>query len=186
MKTILSTTANVRNFVLCASLSANPLYISSCLVADEYEYTSYDGWYHNFAHVEWGAIEMPLERKLGVAYSDATYEPAGYDRPNPMLISNLTQHGLTGNFSQQRSTLFIFFGQQVVEEVLDAQRPGCPPEYFDMQIPRCHPEFDRDCRGDRYTPFLRSRYDFRTGYAPGTPRQQVSYITSSCTELGRL
>jgi dual oxidase len=152
----------------------------------EYEYTSYDGWYHNFAHVEWGAIEMPLERKLGVAYSDATYEPAGYDRPNPMLISNLTQHGLTGNFSQQRSTLFIFFGQQVVEEVLDAQRPGCPPEYFDMQIPRCHPEFDRDCRGDRYTPFLRSRYDFRTGYAPGTPRQQVSYITSSCTELGRL
>ena len=61
----------------------------------------------------------------------------------------------------------------MVEEILDAQRPGCPPEYFNMRIPLCHPLYDRDCRGDREIPFLRTRYDFNTGYNPNNPRQQV-------------
>ena len=116
---------------------------------------------------------MAMERKMLSAYTDGVYDPSGADRPNVMLISNLTQQGLTGRSSFVRSTLYIFFGQQVVEEVLDAQRPGCPPEYFNMLIPRCHPLYDPQCRGDQFIPFLRSRYDFRTGYAPGTPRQQV-------------
>ena len=68
-------------------------------------------------------------------------------------------------------------GQQVVEEMLDAQRPGCIPEYEDMRIPKCHPQFDPDCRTDRYIPFLRNRYDFRTGYSPNNPRQQLNEIT---------
>jgi len=61
----------------------------------------------------------------------------------------------------------------VVEEILDAQRPGCPPEYFNMKVPLCHPLFDPDCRGDGEIPFLRTRYDFNTGYNPNHPRQQV-------------
>ena len=64
-----------------------------------------------------------------------------------------------------------------MEEVLDAQRPGCTPEYEDMRIPKCHPLYDADCRADRYIPFLRNRYDFRTGYSPNNPRQQLNEIT---------
>ena len=120
---------------------------------------------------------MPLERKLLGAYADGVYEPSGAERANVLLISNLTQQGITGRFSDVRTTLYIFFGQQVVEEVLDAQRPGCPPEYFNMKIPRCHPLYDPACRGDLEIPFLRNRYDFRTGYSPGTPRQQLNEIT---------
>lgn len=146
------------------------------LLADTFEWESYDGWYNNPANVAYGSADMPMERKMLSAYTDGVYDPSGADRPNVMLISNLTQQGLTGRSSFVRSTLFIFFGQQVVEEVLDAQRPGCPPEYFNMLIPRCHQLYDPQCRGDQYIPFLRSRYDFRTGYAPGTPRQQVSGV----------
>ena len=68
-------------------------------------------------------------------------------------------------------------GQQVVEEILDAQRAGCIPEYEDMLVPKCHPLYDPDCRSERYIPFLRSRYDFRTGFAPSNPRNQLNEIT---------
>lgn len=65
-------------------------------------------------------------------------------------------------------------GQQVVEEILDAQRAACPPEYINLKIPKNH----------RYStilnhsemPVLRTRYDARTGYSPNNPRQQVPYF----------
>lgn len=68
-------------------------------------------------------------------------------------------------------------GQQVVEEMLDAQRAGCIPEYENMRIPKCHVLYDPDCRSDRVIPFLRNRYDFRTGYSPNNPRMQLNEIT---------
>ena len=54
---------------------------------------------------------MPLERKTPVAYPDGVYEIAGQDRPNVLLISNITQNGLTGFASAERTGLFIFFGR---------------------------------------------------------------------------
>ena len=68
-------------------------------------------------------------------------------------------------------------GQQVVEEMLDAQAAGCIPEYENMRIPKCHALYDPDCRSDRVIPFLRSRYDFGTGYNPNNPRMQLNEIT---------
>ena len=64
-------------------------------------------------------------------------------------------------------------GQQVVEEVLDAQRPGCPPEYFNIKIPKGHAQYDPESKGDIELPLLRSRYDMSTGFSPNVPRQQV-------------
>ena len=61
--------------------------------------------------------------------------------------------------------------------MLDVQLPGCIPEYENMPVPKCHPLFDANCQSERYIPFLRSRYDFRTGYSPGNPRQQLNEIT---------
>ena len=73
--------------------------------------------------------------------------------------------------------IFLHAGQQVVEEMLDAQRPGCIPEYENIRIPKCHALYDADCRSDRVIPFLRNRYDFRTGYSPSNPRMQLNEIT---------
>ena len=64
-------------------------------------------------------------------------------------------------------------GQQLVEEMLDAQGSGCPPEYFNIPIPEGHPLFDPNGEGGREIPFLRGRYDARTGHAPNAPREQV-------------
>ena len=65
-------------------------------------------------------------------------------------------------------------GQQVVEEILDAQRAGCPPEYFNIPIPKGDLLYDAEGKGNIFIPFVRSRYDQGiTGYNPNNPRQQV-------------
>ena len=58
--------------------------------------------------------DMPLERKTPVAYPDGVYEIAGEERGNVLIISNLTQFGLTGRFSTQRTALFTFFGMHIL------------------------------------------------------------------------
>ncbi|XP_070541735.1 dual oxidase 2-like isoform X2 [Ptychodera flava] len=143
---------------------------------EEIEYEGYDGWYNNRAHPEWGSVESVLTRKLPSAYADGVYRPSGNDRPNPFTISEMTMNGTTGTGSEINRTAFmVFFGQQVVEEILDAQRPGCPPEYFNLEFPEDHPLYDE---GWRVMPFLRSRYNMgQTGFSPNNPRQQLNEIT---------
>jgi dual oxidase len=70
-----------------------------------------------------------------------------------------------------KTAFLVFFGQQVVEEILDAQRPGCPPEYFNIKIPKDHEFYTKD---REEMPFLRSRWSQQTGHSPGNPRQQVT------------
>ena len=76
----------------------------------DYEWESYDGWYNNPAHPEWGGADMPMERKTPIAYPDGVYEFAGRDRPNVLIIANLSQNGLTGQGSDLRTGFFIYFG----------------------------------------------------------------------------
>ena len=68
---------------------------------------------------------MPLERKTPVAYPDGVYEIAGKDRPNVLLIANVTQNGLTGFGSRERTALFIFFGKSKRLHVL-LNHYSCP------------------------------------------------------------
>ncbi|XP_018566718.1 dual oxidase 2-like [Anoplophora glabripennis] len=139
-----------------------------------YEYEGYDGFYNNIAVPDLGAIDKPLLRRWPAAYKDGSYEPSGYDRPNPIELSDQLLNGDIGQMSQKgRNALFLFFGQQVVEEILDAQRPACPPEYFNIKIPEKH----KYRKYHTEMPVLRTRYDMRTGYSPNNPRQQLNEIT---------
>ncbi|XP_038077765.1 dual oxidase 2-like isoform X2 [Patiria miniata] len=146
------------------------------------EYEGYDGWYNNMAHPDWGGAELPLTRRLPVAYADGVYRMAGQDRPNPMKISDATMKGQTGRPSYLNRTAFMtFFGQQVVEEILDAQGAGCPPEYENIEIPEGH-EYKTMTENNPhgpvdFIPFLRTRYSFNTGFSPNVPREQLNEIT---------
>lgn len=64
-----------------------------------------------------------------------------------------------------------------MEEMLDVQVPGCIPEHENMLVPKCHPLYDPDCRAQRTMPFVRSRYDTKTGYSPNAPREQLNVNT---------
>jgi dual oxidase len=63
-----------------------------------------------------------------------------------------------------------------VEEVLDAQRPGCPPEYFNIDIPDNYTTY-QVAGNPKIIPFVRSRYHMGTGYSPNNPRQQVGFVS---------
>lgn len=54
---------------------------------------------------------------------------------------------------------------------------GCPVEYQNIRIPKGDPQFDPDGTGQVILPFVRTRYDFNTGYSPNFPRQQLNEIT---------
>ncbi|XP_023217441.1 dual oxidase 2-like [Centruroides sculpturatus] len=140
------------------------------------EYEGYDGWYNNAAHPNLGAVDSPLIRILPPAYADGSYKPVETkDRPNPITLSDTLMKGASGNHSKTGKTAFlVFFGQQVVEEILDAQRPSCPPEYYNIPIPEGH-EYLKT--GHREMPVLRTRYAVDTGNSPNNPRQQLNEIT---------
>ena len=56
------------------------------------------------------SADMPLLRKMSVLYHDGVYEIADHDRPNVLLISNITQNGITGFGSTEKTGLFVSFG----------------------------------------------------------------------------
>ncbi|XP_068083975.1 dual oxidase 1-like [Anabrus simplex] len=140
------------------------------------EYEGYDGFYNNLAHPALGAVDTPLLRRVPAAYEDSVYKPRKKDLPNPLTLSDKLLKGNIGTQSKTGKTaLLVFFGQQVVEEILDAQRPACPPEYFNIHIPLDHSYRNENMHSE--IPFLRTRYDMRTGFSPNNPRQQLNEIT---------
>ena len=57
-------------------------------------------------------VDFPMERKTPVTYKDGVYEVIDESsRGNVLVISNLTQHGLSGLGSARRTAFFIFFGE---------------------------------------------------------------------------
>ncbi|XP_012942535.1 dual oxidase 2 [Aplysia californica] len=143
----------------------------------EYERHPNDGWFNNLLHPDWGAIDTHLLRRSPTNYSDGVYEPSGPNRPNPLDISKIAFHGKDGLQSDRsRNALLVFFGQQLVEEIMDAQRPGCPREFFNIRVPKGH-KYNPSNKDDLEMPFLRARYDQRTGLSPNNPRQQLNEIT---------
>lgn len=142
----------------------------------EHELPPFDGWFNNLVHPDWGGIDGQLLRRSVPKYADGVYHPSGADRPNPFELSKAAHHGEAGLGSKRsRNALLVFFGQQIVEEILDSQRPGCPIEYFNIPVPPDHPYLQG--KESLEMPFPRTRYDSRTGYSPNNPRQQLNEIT---------
>lgn len=75
------------------------------------------------------------------------------------------------SFCLKKSSLCA--GQFVSLESLKASGAGCPRELTPIKIPKCDAQYDPKCTGTKKTPFLRAKYDPKTGHSPGMPREQV-------------
>lgn len=158
-----------RLLILCACIQS--------LLSDGFERHPNDGWYNNLVHPDWGAIDTHLLRLSPADYSDGVYEPAGKERPNPFAISQIAFRGDNRlGSARNRNALLVFYGQQLVEEIMDVQRPGCPIEFFNIPVPKDH-MYNPDRKDNLEMPFRRARYDQRTGLSPNNPRQQLNEIT---------
>jgi dual oxidase len=77
------------------------------------EYPGYDGWFNNLARPEMGAVDTPLLRRSPAVYEDGVYKPSGFNRPEPLEISEQLLSGKIGSKSKTgRNALLVFFGIQ--------------------------------------------------------------------------
>ncbi|XP_078316138.1 dual oxidase 2-like [Crassostrea virginica] len=163
------------------------LVLSECQEIEEEspELHPLDGYFNNLIHPDWGAVETVLLRKSPAAYADGVYTLSGQNRPNPFDISERAHRSNTPQSLgsvRGRTAMQVYFGQQVVEEIMDVQRPGCPREYENIPVPKNNTlyrnsEAFNSARDTVFMPFPRSRFDQRTGQSPSNPRQQLNEIT---------
>nr|XP_014343689.1 PREDICTED: dual oxidase 1-like [Latimeria chalumnae] len=141
-----------------------------------WEVQRYDGWYNNLVYHSKGSAGSHLTRLLPANYADGVYQAMQEPYlPNARSISNVAMKGESGfPSSKNRTVLCAFFGYHVVFEILDVRRPGCPPEFLDIKIPKGDPVFDEGA----HLPFQRSLWSEHTGKSPNNPRQQINYVTS--------
>ncbi|XP_076817727.1 dual oxidase 2-like [Clavelina lepadiformis] len=144
------------------------------------EFPPYNGWFNNRGNPDSGTPDSILSRRLSPHYQDGVYFPSGWNRPNPRTISlNLTSGTPGLQSSDGKTALFYFFGQHVMQEIVDSTRPGCPPEFFNIRIPAGDSSFDPGNTGTVAMPYQRSRYQTsNSGYSPNHPRDQLNEVTS--------
>ncbi|KAG9341887.1 hypothetical protein JZ751_018204, partial [Albula glossodonta] len=145
-----------------------------------WEVQRFDGWYNNLAYHSRGATGSPLMRLLPARYSDGVYRPLQEpELPNARDISNVAMSGPSGLPSTRNQTvLSVFFGYHVVFEIVDSRRPGCPPEFMHISVPRGDPIFDPNGTGKILLPFQRGQWDKDTSQSPNNPRTQVNHVTA--------
>uniref|UniRef100_A0A915J7Z2 NAD(P)H oxidase (H2O2-forming) n=1 Tax=Romanomermis culicivorax TaxID=13658 RepID=A0A915J7Z2_ROMCU len=144
----------------------------------KWEFQRYDGWYNNLAHPEWGSAGSRLYRHMPSAYSDGIYM-LDENLPSARLVSDTVFKGQDGMSNERNiTTMFAFFSQVVAYEIMQASDVSCPLEMHKIAVNKCDDVFDSQCEGGSMMPFLRAKYDKRTGEGLNSPREQVNERTS--------
>uniref|UniRef100_A0A1I7V904 YqaJ domain-containing protein n=1 Tax=Loa loa TaxID=7209 RepID=A0A1I7V904_LOALO len=73
--------------------------------------------------------------------------------------------------------MFCFYeqlvaGQVIAYEIMQSNLVSCPLEMHKIPVPRCDAVFDAQCMGKTEIPFVRAKYDKRTGHGFNAPREQ--------------
>lgn len=70
--------------------------------------------------------------------------------------------------------LFVnLLGYHVWSEISESRRPGCPPEFMHIEVPKDDPVFGTNSSKPVLLPFQRAAWDGSTGKSPNNPRAQV-------------
>uniref|UniRef100_A0A8C6XMV9 NAD(P)H oxidase (H2O2-forming) n=1 Tax=Naja naja TaxID=35670 RepID=A0A8C6XMV9_NAJNA len=68
-------------------------------------------------------------------------------------------------------------GFHVLAEILEANNPGCPAEFLNLEIPQGDPVFDPSNSQKVVLPFQRMSWAAGTGRSPNNPREMVNGVT---------
>src|SRR5690554_1342364 len=140
------------------------------------QHRTIDGWGNNTAHPEWGAVGTHVLTQT-IGYADGISTPAGPDRPNPRVISNIlfTQNSLANDVMGLSAFTWVW-GQFIDHDITFS--PNHPTETFDISIPTSDPYFDPHGTGTARIPMARSDYDLSTGTSAENPRKYPNLITA--------
>jgi hypothetical protein len=140
-------------------------------------YRTIDGVYNNDENTLWGASSSEVLSGTVTKFGDDISVPAGADRPNARLISNII-------FSQDHSvedptniSAYAWgWGQFVDHDV--TLSPDHATEKMDITIPKYDIYFDPNGTGTQVMPMHRSDYEKTSGTGPDNPRRYFNAITS--------
>ncbi len=125
----------------------------------------------------WGSAFSPVVSIAPPAYSDGISLPAGQDRPNPRLISNMIFSQEDNNNDPLGLSAYLWaWGQFIDHDItLSPDRHG---ESINIAVPAGDPYFDPAATGQVVIPMLRSDYDRNTGTSDENPRVHYNGITA--------
>ncbi|TRY81714.1 hypothetical protein DNTS_026021 [Danionella cerebrum] len=79
---------------------------------------------------------------------------------------------------RNRTILSVAFGFHVWSEISQSRRPGCPPEFMDIKVPKEDPVFVSNSSETLLLQFQRAEWHPSTGKSPNNPRTQVNTVTA--------
>lgn len=136
---------------------------------------SFDGIDNNLQNNSWGAAGTSFRRIVDVAYGDGMSEPAGSDRPEARMISNLVCAQSEPMPNRLGLSDMIWQWGQFIDHDIALSREG-HDESFPVPVPKGDPMFDPNGTGQAEIGLMRSAFVEGTGGT--TPRQQVNDTTS--------
>lgn len=139
-------------------------------------YRTYDGHQNNLANEDWGAAHTALLQLAGVGFEDGFSTPAGTDRPNPRLLSNII-------FDQPEllpepmalSDFTWVFGQFIDHDIGLTEGSAEP---MNILVPQGDPDFDPLGFGTVNIRMSRNAFMEGTGTNVDNPRQYANGITA--------
>lgn len=136
-----------------------------------------DGKYNNPNNSSWGAAHSRVAVRTPLAYTDGIASPAGYDRPNPRVISNEIFTQTTNQQDPRGLSAYTWgWGQFIDHDVTLFEL--VPDERMDISIPAFDAFFDPQGTGTATIPMQRTAFDQTTGTDPSNPRIHTNGITA--------
>lgn len=150
------------------AISAQPL--------DVENFRTYDGTHNNLTNTEWGAAGTNLRFVGQVGYENLIDEPAGPNRPNPRLVSNVmfAQDGLIDD--PYILSDFVWLWGQFIDHDVGLTPDGNEPAM--ISVPIGDDWFDPFNTGQVMIPMLRNLFDPATGTNTLNPRRHPNEITA--------
>jgi hypothetical protein len=138
---------------------------------------SIDGIGNNLSNPYWGAAGTNQLQVTPIGFSDGISEPAGTNRMNPRMISNMVfnQDELIPDATELSDYAWVW-GQFIDHDITAS--PEDHEESLDIRVPQWDNYFDPEGTGTVFIHMKRSAYDPNTGTGVSNPRAFPNVITA--------
>lgn len=153
------------------------LFCLTFYVAQGQDIRPIDGYGANKLHKEWGAKGTIQLNVTPISFADGIAAPAGPERPNPRMISNMV-FAQEGNLPDHMglSDFAWVWGQFIDHDI--TLSPEDEEQPMSIPIPAGDPYFDPYNTGEVSMHTVRSVYDHSTGTSVDNPRRFPNEITA--------
>ena len=140
------------------------------------ENRSYGGWFNNIESL-WGALYDEVVLVSDPVFSDGISAPAGIDRPNPRVLSNMIFNQRELAHDPLGLSAYVWAWGQFIDHDITLS-PNHESEIFPIPVPQGDIYFDPNFTGEEQIMMMRSDYIKNTGTGVDNPRRFYNATTA--------